>query len=143
MMKNRQLPAGCRALQLLVQPTDLRRVAIGRVEHEKIQQSFALFDCVIVSSTHVKQRILALIPAPLPHIVITQYRVEAQRRLEQSCKRLFKMPGEVTSAAVGVDVIASSNCKIKWRTPVRLEHLFGNADLIAATGSKIANYRET
>jgi len=84
-----------------------------------------------------------LIPAPLPHIVITQYRVEAQRRLEQSCKRLFKMPGEVTSAAVGVDVIASSNCKIKWRTPVRLEHLFGNADLIAATGSKIANYRET
>src|SRR5215813_8717424 len=143
MMKNSQLPASCGALQLLFEPTDLRRVTVRRVEHEKIQQSVALFDCVIVSSTHVKQRILALIFAPLPHIVITQHRVEAHRFLEQSCKRLLEMLGEVTSAAVGVDVIASSNCKIKWRTPVRLEHLFRNADLIAVTSSKIANHWET
>ena len=143
MMKNSQLPAGRGAPQLLFQPADLRRVAIRRVEHVEIQQSFALLDRVIVSSTHVKQRISALILAPLPHIVITQHRVEAHRLLEQSGKRLFKMSGEVTSAAVGVDVIAGSDCKIKWRTPVRLEHLFSNADLIAVTCSKIANHWKT
>src|SRR5215510_13934187 len=70
MMKYRQLPARRGTLQLLFQPADLSCVEIGRIEHEKIQQSVTMLQRVVVSSTHVEQRILTLILPSFPHVVI-------------------------------------------------------------------------
>src|SRR5262249_31675499 len=53
------------------------------------------------------------------------------------------MLGEVTGAAVRVNVIAHCNCKIKSRLSMRIEHLFSGANLIALTRAAIADKRET
>ena len=74
--------------------------------------------------------------------MIAQHRVKAHTLLQQRCEGLFEMLAEVTTAAIGVDVIASSNHKIKGCSLVCFKHLLGDVHLIFAPCPKIAHHWE-
>src|SRR5262245_51308531 len=99
-----------------------------------------MLECVVISSTHVEQRIPALVLPTVPHIVIAQHGVEPYTVFQQRRKRLLEILHEVTRTAVGIDVVAGGDRKIKGGALVRFKHLRGDVDLIAVPCSAVADY---
>src|SRR5438128_12006949 len=99
MMQRSNLPYRARFSQRVVKPIELSVVEISRVEHEKIHEPVAATHRVIARAAHVEVRIIALVPAPLLDVVVSEHRVELHALFEQAGERLLEMLDEVTAAA--------------------------------------------
>jgi hypothetical protein len=75
--------------------------------------------------------------------MIAEHGVKRHALLEQCRKRLLEVLGEVSAAAVGIDIVAGGNCKIEGRLLVGLEHLFGDAELVTFSCATIAYHGES
>jgi len=103
----------------------------------------ALRNGVVVPSTHVKERILALVLATAFDVMVAEDRVKGHAVGYQACERPFKMCREIFSVAVRIDIVAGCDHEIEGALLVSAEHLTGNAHRIMTVRAPVADDGKT
>src|SRR5215813_3704410 len=142
MMEDRDLPFCRGLLQYALKPTSLGRVKIGRVHHEEFGQSVAFFDRVIALTAHVELRVMALVLAPVLHVVVSEHGVKLHAFSNKAGVGALEFLCEMTTAAVRVDVVPHCDHQIERRGLVISQYLRRDPGLAVVAGSEIANRGE-
>jgi hypothetical protein len=121
----------------------LRIIEICGVDHEEFCQPAGLRQLVIALAAHIEERVLALVLPSFHDIVIPKHRIETDAVSDKPGKGLLEVLHKVTSTAIGINVVAGRDYKIEWTPLVTFQHLSGNSNGIAISGTPVTDDRKS
>src|SRR5262245_33639981 len=148
MMTENNLPAGLRRAQTFVQPLQLFRSHLVRIEREEFEQDLFVFsrafgEVVVAPAPHIEVRISGLKLQSLDDVVIAERGVEFDSGLEQVLVRLLEAGFDQSLLAFLVDVVAEHERELEGRLFAMPDHLAGHGELRLIAGAGVADDGES